>query len=56
MAECLSPKPVSARDFLIIAVKNVDQQKKVINLARSAGLSVHVNLAPHMLVTKKENA
>lgn len=56
MAECLSPKPVSARDFLIIAVKNVDQQKKVRNLARSAGLSVHVNLAPHMLVTKKENA
>ena len=55
MAECLSPKPVSASDFLNISVKNVDQQKKVNSLAKSAGLSVHVNLAPHMLVTVKED-
>tara|TARA_B110000196_G_C21131100_1_gene658504 strand:+ start:1554 stop:2171 length:618 start_codon:yes stop_codon:yes gene_type:complete len=55
MAECLSPKPVSASDFLNISVKNVDEQKKVRNLAKSANISVHVNLAPHMLVTVKED-
>lgn len=55
MAECLSPKPVSASDFLNISVKNADLQKKVEDLAKSAGLSVHVNLASHMLVTIKEN-
>jgi len=51
MAECLSPKPVSASDFLNISVKNIDLQKKVEGLAKSANISVHVNLAPHMLVT-----
>jgi hypothetical protein len=55
MAECLSPKPVSASDFLNISVKNADLQKKVEDLAKSAGLSVHVNLASHMLITIKEN-
>lgn len=53
MAECLSPVPVNANDFLNISVKNVDLQKKVGDLAKSAGLGVHVNLAPHMLVTIK---
>jgi hypothetical protein len=55
MAECLSPEAVNANDFISISLKTEEHAAMVRKLVKSANISVHVNVAPHMLVTIKEN-